>query len=588
MTVLRIDDIPLLYAQLKELGVQQIIDNVITPHGNWSGISIGYVTTVWLCYLLSESDHRLSAVESWVKQHKNLLIALSDQLELTEKDFTDDRLAKTLDYLSDNSDWVAINNELTGKSFAVYDLDAAKTIRLDAAPMQGHQNVKVSQLFEHGYSKHHNPNLGMLKVMLACVDNALNGFGYPLAHLTVGGATADDVLYHPIIEECEKTFAANNQFCRKLYTGDSKMGSITNRHYIHQSDNDYLCPLSKRQLTEKERVTEITAQDEESFYRVHKEDKTGKQQLIAKGFEQLLEVSYEDDLGKVHCWEERRVYVLSIAYANSQQRALDEKLLKTPALLQDLVISKQGKKCPATKEELRQKIDTLLSKQRLRGLLEVGIEEEQHTKMIRAYGPRPAREETWSTFQITVERNESAIAARKKLQGWQVYATTVSEKQLDFEKVVWKYRYQNRVESRFNDLRNKVVPLVPIFLTKDNRAEALINVLMICLKVCCIMEFKVAKKLKDQNEELANIYEGNPKRSTPKPTAKRLLRQFKEISIVIITLAERSTPHPQVLLTNLTQTQLKIMDLLDFEPVIYTGLSEKLKLLFSEMKISEI
>ena len=92
MTVLRIDDIPLLYAQLKELGVQQIIDDVITPHGNWSGISLGYVTVVWLCYLLSESDHRLSAVESWVKQHKNLLIALSDQIGLTEKDFTDDRL----------------------------------------------------------------------------------------------------------------------------------------------------------------------------------------------------------------------------------------------------------------------------------------------------------------------------------------------------------------------------------------------------------------------------------------------------------------------------------------------------------------
>lgn len=586
MTVLRIDDIPLLYAQLKELGVQQIIDNVITPHGNWSGISIGYVTTVWLCYLLSESDHRLSAVESWVKQHKNLLIALSDQIALTEKDFTDDRLAKVLDYLSNSSDWGAINNELTGKSLEVYDLDAHKTIRLDAAPMQGHQNVKVSQLFEHGYSKHHNPNLGMLKVMLACVDNALNGFGYPLAHLTVGGATADDVLYRPIIKECEKTFAANNQFYRKLYTGDSKMGSIANRHYIHQSGNDYLCPLSKRQLTEKERVTEITAQDEASFYRVYKEDKAGKKQLMAKGFEQVVDVSYEDDLGKIHCWEERRIYVLSTAYASSQQKALDQKLLKTPALLKDLVISKQGKKCPATKEELQQKIDTLLSKQALTGLLQVRIEEEQHTKTIRAYGTRPAREETWSTFQIMVERNESAIAARKKLQGWQVYATTVSEEKLDFEKVVWKYRYQNRVESRFNDLRNKVVPLVPIFLTKDNRAEALINVLMICLKVCCIMEFKVAKKLKTQNEELANIYEGNPKRSTPKPTAKRLLKQFKEISIVIIALTEQATP--QVLLTNLTQTQLKIMELLDFEPVIYTGLTEKLKLLFSEMKISEI
>jgi len=584
MKVLRIDDVPLLYAQVKGLGIQQLIDKVITPHGNWSGISIGHITTIWLCYLLSESDHRLSAVESWVKQNQTLLIALSEQRKLNEKDFTDDRLEKALDYLSISSNWDKINVGLTGKSLEVYDLDADKTIRLDAAPMQGHQAVKVSRLFEYGYSKHHNPKLGMLKIMLACMDNAVNGFGYPLAHLTVGGSTADDVLYRPIIEQCEKTFAANNQFYRKLYTGDSKMGSMANRYSIHQSKNDYLCPLSKRQLSEKERITDIKAQDEQNYYQVYKEDKVGKRQLIAQGFEQTVRVSYEDEQEKVHHWEERRVYVLSTAYASSQQKAIDQKLEQVPEVLKELVVSKQGKRCPKTEQELREKIEAILSEQGLTDLLEVSIEKQQHTKMIRAYGTRPARVKTWSTFQVTVERNELAITVRKKLQGWQVYATTVSGEKLDFEKVVWKYRHQNRVESRFNDLRNKVVPLVPIFLTKDNRIEALINVLMICLKVCCIMEFKVAKKLNDQKEELANIYEGNPKRSTPKPTAKRLLRQFQEISIVILGV-EGIT---QVLLTDLTQVQLKIIDLLGFEPTIYTDLTEKLKLLFSGVKINEI
>ena len=586
MTVLRIDDIPLLYAQVKALGIQQIVDQAITPHGNWSGISIGHLTAIWLCYLLSEADHRLSSVEAWVKKNELLLIALSDQSGLTEKDFTDDRLEQTLDYLSKSSNWRTINDELNGKSLEVYDLDTYKTIRLDAAPMQGHQKVQVSQLFEYGYSKHHNSKLGMLKVMLACVDNSVNGFGYPLAHLTVGGATADDVLYRPIIDECEKTFAANHQPCRKLYVGDSKISSIANRYYIHQSNNDYLGPLSRRQLPEEERITEIETADEEHYHKVYKEDKLGRQQLVAQGFEQLVVVNYEDEQGKLHIWEERRIYVCSTAYANSQQRALDQKLAETPMMLQQLVISKQRKTRLKTTQEVQQKVDSLLLKQGLTGLLEVKIEEQQHTRKIRAYGEKPAREETWSTFSLVVERNESAILARKKLQGWQVYATTISSEQLDFEKVVWKYRYQNRVESRFNDLRNKVVPLVPIFLSKDNRIEALINLLMICLKVCCVMEFKVAKQLSDQKEELRGIYEGNPKRSTAKPTAKRLLRQFRDISMVIITLTEDTLP--QVLLTNLTQVQLKIMNLLGFEQVIYTGLAEKLKLLFLKSKISEI
>jgi len=145
MTVLRIDDIPLLYAQIQALGIQQIIDQTITPHGNRTGISIGHLTAIWLCYLLSESDHRLSGVEEWVKKNQLLLIALSGQSELNEKDFTDDRLEQTLDYLSNPTNWRTINTKLVGKSLEVYDLDAHKTIRLDAAPMQGHQDVQVSE-----------------------------------------------------------------------------------------------------------------------------------------------------------------------------------------------------------------------------------------------------------------------------------------------------------------------------------------------------------------------------------------------------------------------------------------------------------
>ena len=106
LKVLRIDDLPLLYAQVKELGIQQIIDKIIIPHGNWQGISIGHLISVWLCYLLSESDHRLSSVESWALENEILLGTLSGQNSLSSKDFTDDRLEQALDYLSTESKWL--------------------------------------------------------------------------------------------------------------------------------------------------------------------------------------------------------------------------------------------------------------------------------------------------------------------------------------------------------------------------------------------------------------------------------------------------------------------------------------------------
>jgi len=48
----RVDDIPLLIAMLLKLDLPDIIDKFHTPHGNYSGLSPGWVVTVWLVYIL--------------------------------------------------------------------------------------------------------------------------------------------------------------------------------------------------------------------------------------------------------------------------------------------------------------------------------------------------------------------------------------------------------------------------------------------------------------------------------------------------------------------------------------------------------
>ncbi len=584
LEVLRLDDIPLLYARIEQLGVQEIVDEVIHPHGNWKGLSMGHTLSIWLCYMLSEADHRLSTVEAWAAVNVSILSVLSGE-SVCAKHFTDDRLEELLDYLSDPGSWRRINNKLTHNSLEVYDLETQTTIRLDAAPFQGHHNLTSSALFKHGHHKHHNPNLGMLKVMLASVDNSINGFGYPLVHMTVSGNQADDVLYISMVKQCEETLAACAIVSRKLYVGDSKMGSQANRYYIFSTKNDYLMPLSRVQLSDNERIKAIDASDSKAYKKAYKTDEKGKKHLIAQGFEQTVEVSYTDEQGEVHTWEERRIFVRSKAYAKSQQAALDNRIQQATDMLNTLLVRKKGKRVPKTKAELEQCVDDIIKDKKVSGLLNISITEHKHSKPVRGYGDKPDRVETWSTFELSVQPDQEAINERKKLLGWQVYATTVDEQKLDFENIVWKYRHQNRIETRFNDLRNKVIPLIPIFLQKDNRVEALINVLMIGLKVCALMEFTVAKNLKKNGEVLDKVYEGNPKRSTTTPTAKRLLRQFKGISMVILKYPEQP---PQVYLTDLKEKQLKIIQLMGHKPSIYKDLPQKIKLFFSSTKIPEM
>ncbi|NER00659.1 MAG: IS1634 family transposase [Cyanothece sp. SIO2G6] len=527
----------------------------------------------------------MSPTEGWADVNKVLLQGLSGQYGLCGKDFTDDRLEQALDYLSEETTWLAISNDLNSRGLSVYQWESYSTVRLDAAPMQGHHQVKEGGLFQYGYSKHHNGNLGQFKVKLGNLDHGLHGLGYPLAHLVVSGEQADDTLYLPIIDQCEATLAHAGHVARKLYVGDGKMGSKQIRDYIVLSGNDYLVPLSETQLSSAQRVAAIESVDASGYQKVYKTDPKGHEHLVAQGFERVVTRSYIDQQGKEKQYAERQIFILSSAYAHSARKALDRRVDKAVEILEQLLIPKKGKQLPKTEEELTQKIADMLASKRIKGLIEVKITAQEHRRTVRAYKQRPAREEISWTFEMEIQRDHQAIEARKQTLGWQVYATNAASERLSLEACVWKYRAQNRVESRFNDLRNKVVPLLPVFLKKDHRIEALVHLLMICLKICAGIEYKIAHQLSQDKQKLDQIFEGNPKKSTATPTAKRILNQFKGISIVIIAL---NTPQDtQVIMTPLLEIQSKILDLCGWNDQIYLELAHKIHFCLARQKISE-
>ena len=106
----RVDDIPVIYGMLERMGVQAIIDSVITPHGNWTGLSPGWVMTLWLVHILSEQNHLMEPVQKWVHRHLILLTSLSGQT-VQELDFTDDRLAMCSARFECRGVWQAWNDK---------------------------------------------------------------------------------------------------------------------------------------------------------------------------------------------------------------------------------------------------------------------------------------------------------------------------------------------------------------------------------------------------------------------------------------------------------------------------------------------
>src|SRR5918992_3809493 len=125
----RTDDIPVIVALLLKMRVAEWSDKHFPTNGNWTGLSLGQMLGVWLPFILSKGDHRLSRVAPWVAAHQHTLSRSLHQ-EVRPRDCTDDRLATGLDYLSVAEKWGEWEGARNQPLMRVYDLHPP-TIRVD-------------------------------------------------------------------------------------------------------------------------------------------------------------------------------------------------------------------------------------------------------------------------------------------------------------------------------------------------------------------------------------------------------------------------------------------------------------------------
>lgn len=242
ITTERVDDIPLLLEQMKQLELPTLIDRYFPAHGNWYGLSLGWISTIWLSSIVSRGDHRLSHVEPWVGNRLETLNLVTGQ-DVEALDFTDDRLDIVLRHLSKDSQWETFENHLNQHTVRVYDLSTER-VHVDSTTASAYTSVSDNGLFQFGHSKDHRPDLPQVKVMQAVLDP----LGMPLATDIVSGERTDDPLYVPCIKRVQQSLGRSGL----LFVGDCKMAAHDTRTFIALAGDDYLCPLPQTQLAEGE------------------------------------------------------------------------------------------------------------------------------------------------------------------------------------------------------------------------------------------------------------------------------------------------------------------------------------------------
>jgi transposase len=560
VTTERVDDTPLLMAHQERMGIPRLLEESFDVHGNWQGLSFGWVAAGWLSHILSEADHRMNHVQPWAARRIRTLSACTGQ-SVRALDFSDDRLSIVLRTLSDDAQWADFESRLNRNLLRVYALKE-RTVRIDTTTCSGYWEVSSGGLFQFGYSKDQRPDLPQVKVVLTTLDP----LGMPVATDVVSGNQADDPLYIPAIKRVRDGLGEKGL----LYIGDSKMGAMETRAFTQDGGDYYLCPLSQVQLPEEDLETylEPVWSEKQTLTDVYQERVDGEQVRIAEGYEREVELTAEI-ADETVTWTERRLVIRSLRQARAAETRLRKRLKKAQAALRALNERGRGKKRYDSVAELCQAAESLVEQHRVQGLLCVDYRVISHEREVRKYGDRPARTVVEQEFRLAVEVDEAAAEKQLRRKGWRVYATNASAEHLPLAQAVLAYRSQYLVERGCGRLKGRPLSVTPMYLERDDHATGLIRLLSIALRILTSLEFLVRRRLAQESAELAGLYAGNPTRSTARPTAERILETFEHITLTVIREPPRTLHH----ITPLSSLQQRILELLDFSSDIYTQLS---------------
>jgi transposase len=525
----RVDDVPLLLGFLIKLKLPEILDRHYPAHPLHQGLSHGWLTTVWIAYILSHADHRKSPVQAWTQELHHSLETLIGQ-PIRPAEFSDDRLTLLLNRLDDPAAWESLEADLWRAHCDVYALPVER-VRLDATTSCGYHAITDDGLMQLGHSKDHRPDLAQFKLMAAVAEPV----GLFLAGDVHPGNAADDPLYLPLYRRVRTMLGQTGL----LYSGDCKMAALETRAEIAANRDFYLTRLPLTGTVQAQFAAWVEA--------AVAGDRAATLIAIRRG-EELLGRGYEFERPQTavvgrdeHTWTERVQVLRSESAAQSQAAALDRRLKKAEAAVRGLTPPPgPGRTQFTTGWELERAVNALLAEEGATELLTARWER-QETVREQYVGPgrggpkRPRRTQRVVRYQITsVTRDEAAIERLVARMGWQVQVTNVPSSRLSLEESVLGYRAGTCVERAFQQLKGQPLGIRPLFVHRDDQVRGLTHLLTLALRVLTLFEVLVRRGQEQDGRDLAGLYPGQEKRTTDRPTARRVLEAIARKGVTLI------------------------------------------------------
>jgi transposase len=544
-----VGDLCLINRLIDDTGLVERIDTFFPMHHLWEGISMGKTLKSMLLYILSENNHSLYSIESWAAQRQEVLRWLLDEPDFVASHLSDDRLGRMLDTFSQRGDdWKSFQRTHNEFLIRMYDLRkdqsdvGLETVRIDSTTAQSYRSE--AGLFLRGHNAQ-GLSVPQLKVMLLAMDIG----NFPVAANVVEGNRADDQLYVSVLQTAWERGLPKQGL---LIVGDSKLCNAPNTSFIAQSGNYYLGPLSLKQYSSEQRLEALLWMRRQStpIPTVSRLAAGAKQaEPIAQCFELPERVILDDD-GREHT--QRLIAVCSVQRRTQMLAKLQERVDEASAQVEERFIVKQGRKTLNTREMAQDAVDRILHKYKVAHLFDLHIEPPGQPK---------------SPCTITLTLRQQAYEQEQFLAGWRIMATNASAENLSAQDAVLCYWEEYRIEQQFHLLLNKCGGLAPVYLRKEDRILALIQILILALQYSNLWQHNLRLQLRQQEQSyLTEVVPGNPGMKVHRPTTKLVLSAFKNVQIIFVDLPD-GQHFAQV--QGLHKNLLRILRLLGLSEEIY-------------------
>jgi len=553
----QIDDIPVIVEWLKKMEIAKWIDKSLSrPHGNHKGMSYGQLSVLLLTYIITQADHRLCAVEGWVKTHIKVL-ELVTGWSIGEKDASDDRLARVVEELGRQEEACAqIEMKMGQHLIRAYELPT-EVARADTSSFSvNHQQQESEEesLLRYGHSKDKRPDLLQYRQLLATLDPG----GIPLVSATLAGNGVDDPLYWPTWQQMAKVIG-HKQF---VFLADCKAGAIATRAQIASQGGIYCFPLPMTgQNPDLLKQWVLNPPTPSVEIRLPRQDEA--EPAVGKGFEvELGKFWLNEETNKWVRWDERYLVVYSHTLATATIRGQQQRLDRATAAL-----SKLATKPGDDLEQLNQKVEAILKRYRVKEFFAVTTTAETSTQTRYLGRGRPTAKSvqeqvTRLNLQLQFQQQSAAIEQTKQLAGWRLYVTNAPSTRLTLPQAVTYYRDEWLLERGFHRFKRGRLPALPIYFQNQERIAGLMFLLTIALRVFTLIEFVVRQALHNAQQSLAGLYDGNPKRATARPSTEQLLKAFRHLTLYFL-------PDSRIFITPLSALQRHILSLMKLPESLY-------------------